>query len=90
MQDQNSWIFMPEWVRFEVSEDGLNFTEVGTVKNDMAEKADGAIVKDFEVNFVSQKVKFIRVIAKNKEQCPAWHKGFPNPSWIFADEVWWK
>jgi len=90
MQDQNSWIFMPEWVRFEVSEDGLNFTEVGVVKNDVDERADGAITKDFEINFVSQKVKFIRVVAKNKEQCPAWHKGFPNPSWIFADEVWWK
>jgi hypothetical protein len=89
-QDQNSWIFMPEWVRFEISADGESFTEVGTIKNDVDEKADGGIIKDFEVSFEKQKVKFVRVVAKNKEQCPSWHKGFPNPCWIFVDEVWWK
>ena len=90
LQDQNSWIFMPEWVKFEISSDGEVFKEVGVVKNDIDEKTDGAIIKDFEVTFAKQKVKYIRVIAKNKEQCPAWHKGFPDPTWIFADEVWWE
>ena len=90
LQDQNSWIFMPEWVRFEVSPDGVNFTEVGTVQNPIDEKADGGITNDFEIDFRKQKVKFIRVTAKNPEQCPAWHKGFPEACWLFTDEVWWE
>ncbi len=76
LQDQNSWIFMPEWVMFEISKDGKQFVEVGKVNNDVDEKADGGIIKDFEVSFEKQKVKYIRVVAKNKGNCPEWHKGY--------------
>lgn len=81
---------MPEWVKFEVSKDGANFHEVGTIKNDVDEHEDGGIIKDFKVDFNKQKVKYIRVVAKNRGQCPQWHKGYPNPAWIFVDEIWWK
>ncbi len=90
LQDQNSWIFMPGWVKFEISIDGKEFTEVGTIHNDVDEKADGSIMKDFVITFKKQKVRYIRVHAKNITKCPAWHKGHPNPSWIFVDEVWWE
>jgi hypothetical protein len=90
LQDQNSWIFMPEWVRFEISPDGETFKEVGVVQNDINEREDGGILKDFEVNFLKEKVKYIRITARNRGTCPEWHKGYPNPAWIFADEIWWK
>ena len=28
LQNSNDWIFMPQWVKFEVSEDGKSFKEV--------------------------------------------------------------
>ena len=90
LQDQNSWIFMPERVKFEVSQDGIRFKEVGVLQNDIDEREDGGIVEDFEVAFDKQEIKFIRVTAENKGKCPAWHKGYPDPCWIFVDEVWWK
>ena len=43
LQDQNSWIFMPEWVKFEISKDGQDFVEIGIVENILDEKADGGI-----------------------------------------------
>ena len=89
-QDQNSWIFMPEWVKFEVSSDDEIFKEVGIVKNELDEHADGGIIKDFEAGFKTQNVRYIRLTAKNRGKCPEWHKGYPNPAWIFVDEVWWK
>ena len=90
LQNQNSWIFMPEWVRFEISKDGKDFKEVGKIRNDIDEHAEGGIIKDFTVTFPKQKVRYIHIIAKNRGQCPAWHKGAGNPAWIFVDEVWWE
>ena len=88
LQDQNSWIFMPEWVQFEISADSIHFEPLKRIENDVDEKAEGGIVKDFEIRISRQNVRYIRVYAKNKAFCPDWHKGAGEPAWIFVDEVW--
>lgn len=88
LQDQNSWIFMPEWVQFEISSDGVNFKKLEVIENHVDEKADGGIVKEFEVKFPRQKIRYVKIYAKNKTFCPEWHKGDGEPAWIFVDEVW--
>ena len=89
LQDENSWIFMPEWVEFEISTDGENFQKLNRVKNTIEPKESGGIIKDFEVDFTKPvKIRFVKVLAKNRGNCPGWHKGAGNKSWIFADEVW--
>jgi len=89
LQDENSWIFMPEYVRFEVSENGKDFEEVGVVKNTVSQKAGGGIIKNFELKLNNaRKIKYIKVFAKNIEKCPDWHKGAGGTSWLFADEIW--
>jgi predicted alpha-1,2-mannosidase len=88
LQDQNSWIFMPEWVEFEISTDGLKYKKLKRIENNVDEKQDGGIVRDFEIRVPRQKVRFIKVYAKNKGFCPDWHKGAGEPAWIFVDEVW--
>lgn len=89
LQDENSWIFMPEYVRFEVSENGKDFEEVGVVRNTVSQKAGGGIIKNFELKLnKARKIKYIKVFAKNIEKCPDWHKGAGGASWLFADEIW--
>lgn len=89
LQDENSWIFMPEYVRFEVSENGKDFEEVGVVKNTVSQKAGGGIIKNFEIKLHNaMRIKYIKVFAKNIEKCPHWHKGAGETSWLFADEIW--
>jgi hypothetical protein len=88
LQDQNSWIFMPEWVQFEISADSIHFETLKRIESDVDEKAEGGIVKDFETRISRQNVRYIRVYAKNKAFCPDWHKGAGEPAWIFVDEVW--
>jgi len=90
LQDQNSWIFMPKYVDFEISPDGINFTRVGQVRNDIDEHKDGGIIKGFAIEIEGQRIRYIKIFAKNIGQCPNWHKGAGNPAWIFVDEVWWK
>ncbi len=88
LQDENSWIFMPASVSFEVSEDGTNFTNVGIVENPINPKQSGGIIHDFVVKNINKKIRYIRVKAVSQGLCPDWHVGAGEPSWIFADEIW--
>ena len=87
LQDQNSWIFMPKSVRFEVSLDGQRFDPAGEVANDVDEHLDGVVRHDYAVTFAPQRVRYLRVHATAPILCPAWHKGAGNRSFIFADEI---
>ena len=87
LQDINAWIFMPEWVEYWVSADGINFTKTGRVDNPVAEYDWNVQTQDFSLKFKPQPVRYIKVIAKNRGICPEWHKGAGNACWIFADEI---
>jgi len=89
LQDENSWIFMPEYVKFEISENGTDFVELNKIENNINPESAGSIIKDFEIKLDKKtKVRFVKVFAKNRALCPEWHKGAGNKSWIFTDEVW--
>ena len=87
LQDQRSWIFMPEYVAFSISTDGRNFTEVGQDTNDISADDDGTLLKDFKVQVPGIRTRYIRVFAKNRMVCPEWHPGAGGKAWIFADEI---
>ncbi len=88
LQDENSWIFMPLKVTFEVSTDGKTFHKAGTVNNHIDYHKKGTITKDFELTHVNKKVRYIHIVAVNRAVCPKDHKGYPNACWLFADEFW--
>jgi len=87
LQDQGSWIFMPEEVRFYVSADGKNFTEACVQKNTLDPRKDGAVLHDFICSLSQKDVRFVKVKAKNRRTCPDWHPGKGSEAWIFADEI---
>ncbi len=87
LQDQGAWIFMPREVTFWLSDDGVNFTKAGSITNDVDEKSDGVKTKDFIVNLKGNKTRYIKVVAKNRGTCPAWHPGAGSNAWVFADEI---
>jgi hypothetical protein len=86
LQEQNSWIFMPEEVSFLVSTDGRNFQEYGREKNAIDQKKGGTIIYNFTAQ-KNVKARYVKVVAKNRGICPDWHPGKGNPAWIFADEL---
>jgi len=87
VQDQNSWIFMPEWVEFSVSANGEDYKIVGRQENTIDPKEDGGIIHDFSVMTAGMNIRYIRVMAKNRGVCPDWHPGAGNAAWLFIDEV---
>jgi hypothetical protein len=86
LQDQQSWVFFPEEVTIEISEDGQEFRPVHTEKIAIAPDG-GKTIRRVEAVFEPAAVRAVRVRAVNQKVCPPWHPCVGNPCWIFADEV---
>ena len=87
LQHTRDWIFFPEYVKFEISLDGNNYTEVALVKNNVDPNESSTIQRDFDAKFPTAKAKYIRVTAKVLNEIPKGHPGEGKPAWLFVDEI---
>ena len=87
LQDVNSWIFMPKYVKYFYSIDNKNYFPIGTVKNTVPENDWEIVRNNFKLKTKPIKARYIKVIGKTKEFCPEWHKGHGNKLFIFTDEI---
>lgn len=85
LQDQNSWIFMPEKVEFFVSNDGKKFKSVGIVRNTVPQDVDYPVLQELEV-VKDIKARYVRMVASTIGVCPDWHVGAGDKAWTFCDE----
>ncbi|WP_017259414.1 glycoside hydrolase family 20 protein [Pedobacter arcticus] len=86
LQNYSDWIFMPQWVKFEVSENGKDFTEVQLIKNPVS-LSEKSKIYNFTAQFKAIQARFIRVSAKVLDALPKGHSGEGKPAWLFADEI---
>ncbi len=86
LQDQKSWIFMPNEVRFSVSTDGRNYKSLPAITNDIDEQMEGTVLKEF-VSKANTKARYIKVQVVNRKKVPDWHIGAGGNSWVFVDEI---
>ena len=86
LQDAGSWIWFPRSVNFELSEDGVNFKEVGQSDNVVPDDFMESSTQAMGVRMRRQG-RYIRVKAKTIGTCPPWHPGAGGNAWIFADEL---
>ena len=87
LQDMGSWIWMPRGVEFELSTDGRSFRPAIAIANDVSEKQEGVVTKDFVKSIPPQKARYIRIRAVNFGKIPSWHPGAGGDAWIFMDEI---
>lgn len=87
LQHYVDWIFMPQYVKFELSTDGKNFKEVAVVNNNIPVNEKASTIKDFVAEFLKQQARYVRVTAKILDQCPKGHPGEGKAAWLFADEI---
>jgi stage V sporulation protein SpoVS len=91
LQDARSWIWMPVYAEFFVSEDGINYVSAGRINNTVADNDLKVTIKDFVVELNKKtKVSYIKVFAKNYGKIPSWHEGAGEDAYIFVDEVLYK
>ncbi|MGE5520610.1 MAG: family 20 glycosylhydrolase [Candidatus Dadabacteria bacterium] len=83
--DQNgSWVYLPQDVEVFTSEDGKNFTPVG--KNSEFVK-DNLTMGWITVAFPQQQTHYVRVVAKNYGMIPTGKPGAGNKAWMMVDEI---
>ena len=86
-QDARSWIWMPKYVEFSASTDGVIFTPLGRLDTSVAENDLEVQTWDAELP-VSCTARYIKVFARNIGTIPEWHPGAGYPGFIFTDELW--
>ncbi len=83
----NSWIFLPRKVEISLSKDGKNFEISKTIINEIPLKTSEILIKEFPAEFDKEKARYIKVYAENIKQCPNWHPGAGDKTWLFIDEI---
>ncbi|MGC8865122.1 MAG: family 20 glycosylhydrolase [Bacteroidales bacterium] len=87
LQNSASWIFYPERVVFEVSQDGHNWKKIDEKVNEVSWQTPSPEVKYYETRKFRGKARFVRVTLKNRGVCPEGHSGAGQPAWLFVSEV---
>jgi len=87
MHKQLSWILTPKQVVFQTSIDGENWVDWGVIKSEIDPKNKEIILETFSKIREVQKVRFVRLYAKNLDQLPEWHEFYKGKSWLFIDEI---
>ena len=67
--------------------DTAAFGPVISIANDVSEKHEGAITKEFVKSIGPKSARYVRIRAVNFGKIPAWHPGSGGDAWIFADEI---
>jgi len=86
-QLSGQWIFFPNYVEVELSEDGKIFKMAGRLETIPEWQRLPDKKADLTVTFPKSKARYIRVFAKNIEYNPGWHHVPGGKSWIFVDEI---
>jgi len=81
LESQGSGIYFPIKIQVLLSNDGVNFKEVGQLVRPYAPNLN-AEIKDFTINFDTTKARYVKVIATNLKTSP---KG--DSSFMFFDEI---
>jgi predicted alpha-1,2-mannosidase len=87
LQDARSWIWMPQYVEFAVSSDGLNYVSACRVDNNVDNKELAPEISNLVKKGLSLKARYVKVLAKNLGIIPEWHESAGEKAFIFIDEI---
>ncbi len=86
LNQRTSWIFNPTSVQYFISDDNINWNEVFDADMIVEEHDHIGVIISPAIN-KSMSARYVKVLAKSIEKCPAWHIGSGEPSWLFIDEI---
>jgi hypothetical protein len=88
LEDPGQGVFAPEMMEVWGGEDANSLTKLGSLETEVSDKESPASKRILKIQFPQQKVKCVRVIARNIKTLPPWHplKKTDKPA-MFIDEV---
>ena len=87
LQTFGSWIFLPQWVLFEVSSNGTDFLLLDELQNEYDIYDPERTIRIYSTQTSANDVRFVRVTVKNQGVCPPGHSGEGQPAWLFVSEI---
>lgn len=87
ISDKPSYVFFPEKIVVEVSEDGENFSEVAVADNGVENETDPDMLKDFTLTFPETTARYIKVTIEPVKNIPDWHYAAGRRTYVFVDEL---
>ena len=87
-QYSNSWIFIPEEMSAQISNDGVTWTNWGNTSSETDLKQRGKFIKTLIINHNQTKsFRYLKIKVKNVGKVPSWHEAAGSDAWIFIDEI---
>ena len=86
LQDQKSWIWLPDEMIVKTSVDGKKFDFLGVARPELDRKEEGVHLAKLEVKRAT-KARYVQISATSIARCPEWHTSAGEKAWIFADEI---
>lgn len=91
LESMRAWIFFPQRVIVEISDDGKVFRPFGSVENKdfpaILERQEKSTVASFTVASEATTARYVRIKAVNFGKLPAWHVSAGAQAWLFVDEI---
>ena len=87
LQVAGPWIWMPDRVEFETSNDGVNFVKATEIKPGFSQTDLTPTAREYVQKITPTKVRYVRMRAYNFGKIPSWHLGAGGDPWIFVDEI---
>lgn len=89
LSDMKSWIFLPESVSLYTSVDGKNWVHL---RDETLKQETEGDMKPHKYVFRSERDSAqpciaLKVVVKHTQNCPDWHLGAGNDTWLFMDEI---
>src|SRR5262249_39918002 len=75
LQNVESWIWMPRSIDFALSTDGQRFVTALSIPNDVSERGNGTVIKEFSGTIKPQRARYVRIRARTYGKIPDWHPG---------------
>jgi len=87
-QYSNSWIFIPEEMIVEISEDGKTWKNWGNSVSDIDLKRRGKFIHTLTIKHTEKEsFRYLKLKVKNVGKVPDWHEAAGSDAWIFIDEI---
>lgn len=80
----NSWVYLPSGVELYASHDGQQFNRF---HQESIPSGHEIGVYEPSLRFPAQRLRYLRIVAKNKGLIPKGANGAGNPAWLFIDEI---
>ena len=87
LEAQAFWIFHPQKISFSTSSNGIDYSDKGVLNRADLIENDTRLIKDFTIDELNTKCRYIHIMAESVKVCPEWHKGAGGKAWMLADEI---